>query len=162
MSNPSEVATLVEAEIYHLYVKRVYGYIYHRVGNVHEAEDLTAQVFMAAWEVLPRYQEKGIFGAWLFGIARNKVANFYRQRRPELHLERADQRAGDCCDPLTHLEQNEHLKQLSSLIEEFGQEEQELLRLRFAADLSYREIGAILGKSEAALKMKVKRLLRNL
>lgn len=171
MSDPSEIATLIEqsrkqpkafAEIYYLYVKRVYGYIYHQVGDVHDAEDLTTQVFMAAWDALPRYHEKGFFAAWLFGIARNKVANFYRQQRPEIPLEGSQNQPVDNWDPLTRLQHNEYIKYLSRLIKELGQEDQELLRLRFAADLTYREIGNILGKSEAATKMKMKRLLRDL
>lgn len=171
MNNPSEVATLVEharmqpaafAEVYHLYVKRVCGYIFHQVGDVHDAEDLTTQVFIAAWEALPRYQEKGIFAAWLFGIARNKVVNSYRLWRPKVHLEGSKHHSGDNWDPIHCLEQNESINQLLKLIGELGSEEREMLRLRFAANLSYREIGNILGKSEAAIKMKMMRLLRDL
>lgn len=171
MRNPSEVAYLVEqarkqpaafAEIYHLYVRRVYRYIYHQVGNVHDAEDLTAQVFMAAWESLPCYQEMGLFAAWLFGIARNKVSTFYRGRRAEIPLDGFRHQPSDSLDPPSHWQQIQDLRHLSRLLEELDPEEREMLRLRFAADLSYREIGIILNKSEAATKMKMKRLLQTL
>ncbi len=67
-------------EIYELYVKRVYRYLYSRAGNAQEAEDLTAQTFLAALESLDRFKEDGCFAAWLFGIARNKVVDHYRRR----------------------------------------------------------------------------------
>ena len=69
------------AELYRRYVRRVYRYLYSHVGEEAEAEDLTAQVFTAAWESRRRYQEQGAFAAWLFRIARNKIADYFRRER---------------------------------------------------------------------------------
>ena len=149
-------------ELYQRYVRRVYRYLYSHVGEASEAEDLTAQVFTAAWESRHRYQEQGAFAAWLFRIARNKIADHFRHRRPQVSLEGDDPPLKVDWDPLSQLVHNESLQQISHLINDLQPKEIELLRLRFAADLTYAEIGAALGQSEAASKMALRRLLDRL
>jgi RNA polymerase sigma-70 factor (ECF subfamily) len=152
----------VFAELYRRYVGRVYRYLYSHVGEAGEAEDLTAQVFTAAWESRLRYHEQGAFAAWLLSIARRKVADHFRRRRPQVSLEGDDPLLQVDWDPLSQLVQAESLQQLSCLVHRLSPREIELLRLRFAAELSYAEIGATLGKSEAAVKMAMHRLLEQL
>lgn len=127
------------AQLYRRYVGPVHRYVYSRVGNRADAEDLTAEVFMAALRRLPAYRERGAFAGWLFSIARRTVAGHHRRARPTA-----------CLDDLA--------RQLARLDEE----QRELLRLRYAAGLTYREIGQVLGKREATVKMAVHRLLGRL
>ena len=78
-------------KLYELYVDRVYNYIYYRVGNEPDAEDLTAKVFYKALNHIPHYHNRGKpFAAWLYRISRNLVANWYRdsQRRQMVALEK--------------------------------------------------------------------------
>lgn len=62
--------------LYEQYHKQIYSYIYYRVGNAHDAEDLTTRVFMRAMQHIVHYEDQGVpvFG-WLYRIARNLVAN---------------------------------------------------------------------------------------
>jgi len=150
------------AELYRRYVDRVYRYLYSHVGDAGEAEDLTAQVFTAAWESRQRYHEQGAFAAWLFSIARRKIADHFRHRRPQVSLEGEDPPLRVDWDPLSQLVHTESLQRLARLVHCLQPRQVELLRLRFAADLSYAEIGAALGKSEAAVKMAMHRLLEEL
>lgn len=150
------------AELYRRYVRRVYRYLYSHVGEAAEAEDLTAQVFTAAWESRHRYQERGAFAAWLFRIARNKIADHFRRRRPQVSLESDDPPLKEEWDPLGQLVHTESLQRLSRLVNCLQPTEIELLRLRFAAELTYAEMGVALGQSEAASKMAVRRLLDRL
>ena len=150
------------AELYRRYVRRVYRYLYSHVGEVAEAEDLTAQVFTAAWESRQRYREQGAFAAWLFRIARHKIADHFRRRRPQVSLEGDDPPLKVDWDPLGQLVHTESLQRLSRLVHCLQRKEIELLRLRFAAELTYAEIGAALGQSEAASKMALRRLLDRL
>jgi len=62
-------------QIYHLYIQPISRYLYSRIGNLPEAEDATAQTFLAALEALDRYQHKGHLAAWLFAIARLAVCH---------------------------------------------------------------------------------------
>jgi RNA polymerase sigma-70 factor (ECF subfamily) len=149
-------------ELYRRYVGRVYRYLFSHVGEATEAEDLTAQVFTAAWEGRHSYREQGAFAAWLFRIARHKIADHFRQRRPLFSLEGDDPPLKVDWDPLGQLVQSESLQRLSRLVHSLEPREIELLRLRFAADLTYAEIGVALGKSEAAIKMALHRLLDEL
>jgi RNA polymerase sigma factor (sigma-70 family) len=150
------------ATLYRRYVTPIYRYIYSRLSNVADAEDLTAQVFTEALEGLHRYREQGNFAAWLFTIARHKVSDYYRSQRPNLPLNEALDSPADDTDPLVHMVQEETLGRLAALVAQLDEEQQELLRLRFAGGLTYGEIGGIVGRSEAAIKMAVHRLLRRL
>jgi RNA polymerase sigma factor (sigma-70 family) len=150
------------AALYRRYVTPIYRYIYSRLGNVADAENLTAQVFTEALEGLHRYRERGNFAAWLFTIARHKVSDYYRRQRPNPPLNEALDSPVDGTDPLAHMVQEEALRRLAALVTRLDKEQQELLRLRFAGGLTYGEIGRIVGRSEAAIKMAVHRLLHRL
>ena len=131
------------ATLYRRYVTPIYRYLYSRVGNGADAEDLTAQVFTEALEGLHRYRERGNFAAWLFTIARHKVTDHYRRQRPHVPLNEALDSPADGADPLTHVVQEETLRRLAALVARLDEKQQELLRLRFAADLTYGEVHVI-------------------
>ena len=150
------------AALYWRYVTPVYRYLYSRVGHAADAEDLTAQVFTEALEGLSRYREGGSFAAWLFTIARHKAADHHRRQRPYVTLSEALDRPDEDEDPLARVVRNEALRRLAALVAQLDEEQQELLRLRFAGGLTYGEMGALTGRSEAAVKMAMHRLLRRL
>jgi len=144
------------AALYHRYLTPLYRYLYRRLGNTHDAEDLTAQVFTEALEGLVAYRERGKFVAWLFTIARHRLTDFYRQRVPAA-LD--DDLPSVEPDLLTAIETNDDHSHIASLLAQLDDEKQELLRLRFAAGLSFAEIAALEGRREAAVKMTIYRSL---
>jgi len=153
--------------LYHRYVTPVYRYLYKWVGDPAETEDMTSQVFIEALEGLAHYQEGGKFAggnfaAWLFTIARRKAIAAYRRQRPILPLDEAEEMPGSAEEPLEQVIQGERLKQMRALFAGLDEDQRELLVLRFTAGLSYAEIGTLLGRSEAAVKMAVYRLLRQM
>jgi RNA polymerase sigma-70 factor (ECF subfamily) len=152
--NPSEFTTL-----YDRYFRPIYRYLYSRVGSVPEAEDLTAQTFLAALEALPRYHQRGYFSAWLFTIARNKAMDYFRHRPAEPLDESLPDKAED---PLAQVIHSGQIKQLSYFVSRLNAEEQELIRLRCVADLSFAEIGASLGRKEDTVKKTFYRLAARL
>jgi len=146
--------------LYDRYIQRVYRYCYYRTNNVPDAEDLTAQIFLAALEALPRYRQDGHFAAWLFSIARRKVTDYYR-RAPHVPLEEA------ILPPLhtdlaVAVEISQHKERLLRLIQALGDEEQERIYLRYIAELSFAEIGSTLRKHEEAVKKSLYRLIARL
>lgn len=147
--------------LYERYVQPIYRYILSRVGSVRETEDITSQTFMAAYESLARYRERGQFSAWLFKIARSKMNDHFRRHRREVDLEAAGAIL-EREDALGALIRAEELSRVRSIIHCLHEEEQDLLRLRYVADLSFAEIAGILGKREDAVKKSVYRLLARL
>ena len=73
--------------LYRRYLPRVYRYVYRRVGNQQDAEDVTASVFIEALECLEDYREQGSFAGWLFTIAHRRVADHHRRQREGISLE---------------------------------------------------------------------------
>ncbi len=162
------------ALLYRRYLQPVYRYLIQRIGDPAEAEDLTSQVFMEALEGLVHYRDRGKFPAWLFTIARRRLIDSYRKRRPDVSIDQPnsdpDQEdeiekelhlAGEH-DLLDQMEQAETLSRVKQLIEALPEDHQEILRMRYAAGLSYEEMASVLKRSPAALKMAVHRLLEQL
>lgn len=149
-------------ELYERYHARVYRYVFHRVGNAADAEDITALVFMKALEALPTYQSRRSgFAPWLFRITRNSVVDHYRRGRRSDPLEAVEHHAPDA-DPLHHALGSESRAELRELVHALSPEQRDVILLRFAADLSFSEIASILKKNEPAVRMLLHRGLRKL
>ncbi len=147
------------AALYRRYVSRVYRYFYGRVGHAGDAEDLTAQLFLEVLQALPRYRPQGAFAAWLFTLVRRRAADFHRKPRPALPLEWAEEMIGSS-DPLGEVIQAERLARLSELYARLDGDRQELIRLHYGAGLTYKQVGQVLGRSEAAITMALQRTLQ--
>jgi RNA polymerase sigma-70 factor (ECF subfamily) len=143
--------------LYDRYVQRVYRYCYYRTSNAADAEDLTAQIFLAALEALPRYRQDGHFAAWLFSIARKKVADFHR-RKPHEPLD-------ETTLPPIHtdmdldMEKSQRRERLLRMIKSLAEDERELIHLRYVAELPFAEIARALKKNEDAVKKMLYRLI---
>jgi len=144
--------------LYERYVKKIYNYMYYRTGNERDAEDLTARVFQRALAHLEHYTERGLpFSAWLYRIAHNLVANWHRDqgRRKILPLEHAasQELQGLRAEmPEAVTETRQEREALLQAIRRLPGERQELLILKFVERLSNAEIGAIMNRSEGAVK----------
>jgi RNA polymerase sigma-70 factor (ECF subfamily) len=149
-------------QLYLSYIRPIYRYIFNKVGESRETEDLTAQVFLAALEGLPRYRHNGHFAAWLFSIARHKVADHFRSQHPELPIDVAYGESISMGDPLTTLIQTEEAHRMSGFIHKLDEEDQELLRLRFVAELNFGEIARLIHSNMETTKKRVYRLLAHL
>jgi RNA polymerase sigma-70 factor (ECF subfamily) len=151
-------------EIYDIFVERIYRYIYLKVNNKEEAEDLTQQVFTKAWEALPQFKfYKNPFSSWLYSIARNLIIDFYRKKKPDFSLD--GENALDVVDNLDLVEQfaiQEEVQRVLEFINQLPSEQKDLLLLRFVDDLSYDEIAAIMNKSPLTLRVIQHRALKRL
>ena len=147
-------------KIYQLYIQSIFRYLYSKIGSLPEAEDATAQTFLAALEALDRYQHRGHFAAWLFAIARRKGMDTFRTRR-QIPLENAE-RVPLETDLLQEVIQTDQIAALAKLISVLPEEEHELIRLRYIAELSFSEMGRLLNRNEDAVKKSLYRLLARL
>lgn len=150
-------------DLYERYVQRVYRYLLVRVGNVADAEDLTSQTFMAALENLHRYRGERPFLAWLFGIAKNKRADFYRQQKPEDDLDTADNFVNDDVETADEqVERQLQIEMISRKLQAIAPDRAEALTLRLFGHMEIDEIARFMGKQEAAVRMLIHRGLRDL
>jgi RNA polymerase sigma-70 factor, ECF subfamily len=151
--------------LYRKYLKKVYTYIYYRVGNVEDAEDITESVFLHALLHLDGYQDRGIpFSAWLLRIAHNLVANWHRNagKRRVVGLESADYLLDSAPTPEEVIESREDVRELRQALMRLSAERQQALILRFAEGLKHREIGEVMGKSAGAVKVLIHRSIASL
>jgi RNA polymerase sigma-70 factor (ECF subfamily) len=148
------------APLYQRFIEPVYRYLYSRVGNRQDAEDLAAQTFLSALQALPRYRHRN-FSAWLFSIARNKAMDHFRKSGREVNAEIPDYFAIPSHIP-EQVSQTQEMQKLFGLVQSLRPYDQELIRLRYVADLTFAEMGAVLGKNEDAVKKALYRLLDKL
>lgn len=141
--------------LYERFVGRIYNYVYYRVGNRHDAEDLTARTFQRALASVSRFESRGVpISAWFYRIAHNLVANFHRDRsrRQTIPLESLVSQRADVEAPHVAAERNERSRALLDAIRRLPEDRQQLVLLKYNEHLSNAEIGTVMGKTESAVK----------
>jgi RNA polymerase sigma-70 factor, ECF subfamily len=153
--------------LYDHYVDQIYAYVHHRVGHRQTAEDLVGDVFLRALRRINTFRWQGVdFGAWLMTIARNRVNDHFKSAR--FRLEATVDEVFDVPgepDP-DHPEQallsSDLARQVHEAIRKLKPEQAEVLYLRFIQHLNVAETGAVMGKSEGAIKALQYRALKSL
>ena len=153
-------------ELYRTHLRDVYSYAYYRIGNHHDAEDLTEQTFLQAYRHFERAQRESDgrpLRPWLIRIAHNLAANYYRDRsrRPQTQLEDASVvPAPYGTEQLA--EGREELKEVLAGVSKLPDDRREALIMRFALDMDNREIARALGRTEGATKVLLHRAIKQL
>ncbi len=141
------------AGLYEEYYDKIARYAYAHIGDRSEAEDIAGEVFLKALESLKSYRERGIpMQAWLFRIAHNLVVDHLRKaaKRKTVSIDTVE--IVSDIDPVTAVEKNMELERLTKAMEQLTQEQREVLRLRFFGELTSKEAGSILKKSDGAVR----------
>jgi len=139
------------ASLYDEYFDRIAHYVYVRVGDRNEAEDLAGEVFVRALE--SSYKERGIpMQAWLFKIAHNQVVDHLRKatKRKTVPIDTVQTETGE--DPVATAEKSIEIERVNEAMQKLTPEQREVVRLRFFGDLSSKEVGAIMRKSDGAVR----------
>ena len=147
------------AALFERHANRVYAFVARRVRERREVEDITSEVFHQALRNLKRYEYRGVpFSAWLFKIATNTIAQHGRDtaRAKEDPWDKADAH-----EPVTD-EDAERRAVVFDLLKRLPEDQQKVVRLRYAEQKSMREIAADMIRSEAAVKQLHYRALENL
>jgi RNA polymerase sigma-70 factor (ECF subfamily) len=151
-------------QLYLLHFDRIYSYLHISVGNRHDAEDLTTQTFLKMLEAIGRFRWRSVpFSAWLFRIAHNVAMDHFRASRRIL-LEEEVPEPEDSAERSAEEEAMQSIGRASmfELIERLSPDQQQVLTLKFVFNFSNAEVGAILGKSEGAIKSLQHRALASL
>jgi RNA polymerase sigma-70 factor, ECF subfamily len=153
-------------ELYRAHLRDVYSYSYYRIGNHHDAEDLTEQTFLQAYRHFERAQREANgrpLRPWLIRIAHNLAANYYRDRarRPVTQLDDASVlTAPHGTEEM--VEEREELKEVLQGVSKLPDDRREALIMRFALGMDNREIARALGRSEGATKVLLHRAIKQL
>ena len=140
--------------LYDRHVVRVYRHIYYMMGNAAEAEDLTAQAFLQAWQAIDRYQVRGApFVSWLLRIAHNLAVSYLRSRRDGSELPETLVDHSRHNNPEEVLQRRAEEERVRQAILRLREEQRQVIMLRFVEDLEYREVAEIVGKSVAAVRV---------
>lgn len=150
--------------LYRRYVDRVYGYCFYLLGDHHDAEDVTERTFLAALDAIDRFRDDGAsFRSWLFRIAHNQLVNALRtrSRRRTDPLDGLPERASGE-DPAAAATAADEARRVRRALDRLSEDRRQVVVLRFVDGLSAREIGAVLGRSEGAVRVLQHRALREL
>lgn len=152
------------AQLYNAYVDKIYKYIYYKVGNTPDAEDLCEQVFLKAWEAIGRYTWCGYpFSSWLYKLAHNLVVDHYRSKREALPLNDILSTADEpIIDPEAALNLSLDAAELSDAMAQLTQEQRQVIALKFIEGYDNAEIAQMLNKKEGAIRALQYRALRSL
>ena len=153
-------------ELYRAHLRDVYSYAYYRVGDHHDAEDLTEQTFLQAYRHFERAQRESNgrpLRPWLIRIAHNLAANFYRDRsrKPQTSIEDAGIIKAPH-DTETLVEGREELRAILEGVQKLPDDRREALIMRFALGMDNREIARAMGRSDGATKVLIHRAIRQL
>jgi RNA polymerase sigma factor (sigma-70 family) len=170
---PADVHASFEA-VYRAHLPEVWRYVRARVPDDGGAQDVTSDAFLRALRSWERYDPgRGSVGAWLCGIARHAVADWWRGRRPE-HLvgdlgsvaafeaAASDAAGSDADAPEAVALRSEGADEVRHHLGRLTEREREVVALRFGAGLSSPEVGAVLGISPTAARMAVHRAVTKL
>lgn len=130
----------------------VYGYIYSLCKNENLTEELTAQTFLKAIEHFSSYNGTGKLSSWLCAIAKNEYLHYLRHNKRRIDNEDIEA-AADNTRLETQLEDKEAAMRLHQLIHNLEEPYHEVFVLRVFAELSFREIGTVMGWSESRARV---------
>ena len=165
MSEKALSARETFACLYDEYLDKVYRYIQYRVNNMHLAEDLTSTVFEKALVNFGKFSnDRASFSTWIFSIARNAVIDHYRVsgKRQTVPLEEVTAQSSGEQSPEEQLERKDERERLNLRLEELSEDEREIVRLKFGAELNNRQIAKMLGLSESNVGTKLYRAIRKM
>jgi RNA polymerase sigma-70 factor, ECF subfamily len=154
------------SDLYRAHLRDVYSYAYYRVGNHHDAEDLTEQTFLQAYRHFERAQRESRgrpLRPWLIRIAHNLAANLYRDRarKPATPIDESTTLiAPHTTEQL--VEGREELTRVLGGVQRLPEDRREALIMRFALGMDNREIARALGRSDGATKVLIHRAVKQL
>ena len=141
-------------ELYDRYLERVYRYLYFRLGSQPEAEDLSEQVFLKAWEAMGRFRWQGRpFLAWLYRLTHNVLIDHHRSKRPTTSLNDPE-RPLDLVSEAAAVELTQRLDAhvLAAGIRELTPEQQQVIVLKFVDGMENAQIAQVMDKREGAIR----------
>jgi len=141
------------ASLYEEYYGKIANYAYAKIGNRLEAQDIAGEVFLRALRSLESYKEHGIpMQIWLFKIAHNLIVDYYRKAARGRTVPIDNIELADNSNPADEIEKRDDFARVSRVMEQLTDGQKEVLELRFLSELTSKEVGIIMGKSDGAVR----------
>lgn len=150
--------------LYDYYLPKIYRFILLKVGHREEAEDLSHQVFLKAWQNISGYSEKGFpFSSWLYRIARNSIIDSYRRSKPSVNIDEAIGMEELVSRPdVGKIDDKKTISEIMKFLQDLKGDEKDVVIMRFIEELSIKEIAESIRKSEGAVKVIQHRAIKKL
>jgi RNA polymerase sigma-70 factor (ECF subfamily) len=150
-------------DLYDRYVDGIYRYLAFRVRNPTDAEDLSEQVFLRAWQAIGSYRPTGRpFSAWLYSIARNLVIDHFRASRPSVGLPEDALAPAGFAEPAVVLDQTLAMDRFREALQKLTPDQQQVIILRFIEGLGYEDVAEAIGKTSGTVRVIQHRALSKL
>ena len=150
--------------LYDNHIKPIYRFVLLKTGNRADAEDITHQVFLSAWQNVKNYKTQGFpFSSWLYKIASNAVIDHWRTKKPSVSIELVSENFLPSSDKheIT-LDDKLKAQSIHAALVHLEPEQQNVIILKFVDELSNKEIAESLGKSEGAVRVIQHRAIKKL
>ncbi len=151
-------------ELYDLYVEKIFRFVYYKISNREEAEDLTGDIFLKAWQYLisDGTEKVDSFNAFIYRIARNCVIDVYRRRavRQECPIDMLAYQVPDPDNIKERVSDKEQITRVLADLRKLKQDYQDIIFMKYIEELSTKEIAAILDKSQANVRVTAHRALK--
>lgn len=143
---------------------KVFTYLMYRVNfNRETAEDLLMDIILKAYENLDKFNpEKGSFKSWVFAIAHNELANYWRGNQVTVSLDNINEYEDHAYSKyMAHEETSQNIEnqKIWKVLEFMTNSDKEILLLRFMDDLDYKEISNVTGKEQGAIRTQLSRAM---
>jgi RNA polymerase sigma-70 factor (ECF subfamily) len=151
-------------QLYDHYQPMIYRFVAVKVSRREEAEDITHQVFLSAWQNIKSYEHRGHpFSSWLYQVARNQVIDHYRAKRINTDIEAIDPEyfAAPASVEFT-LPMKLQMETVREAMQKLKQDYQDIIIMRFVEEISIKEAAVALNKTEGAIKLMQHRAIREL
>jgi RNA polymerase sigma-70 factor (ECF subfamily) len=152
-------------QLYDTYVDQIFRYVYYKVGNITESQDLTGQTFLKAFENIESYEVRDVaFSSWLYRIAHNLVVDHFRResKRERLSIDEQPPAPSDQGNPAETVMADMESERLYEAMQKLTHNQREVLVLKFIDNLSNGQVAEIMGVTVGAVKSTQKRGLLSL
>jgi RNA polymerase sigma-70 factor (ECF subfamily) len=149
--------------LYDRYFEQIFQYIFNRTQDEETCADLCSQVFLKAIQRLSDYTFRGVpFSAWLFRIAANEVAQFYRHSKKMRVVSVEESSLGLMLDEMEEDDLEAYRGLLVPALDELKEGDLEIIEMRFFEQRPFKEIADVLGITESNAKVRTYRVLERL
>lgn len=149
--------------LYERYFETIFRFIYRRVADEALSSDICSKVFLKALQNINGYSFRGVpFSSWLYRLASNEVAQYYRQQKKKRVVSIEDSHINSIIESDEPGDQEQQLQQMISALDQLREKDLILIELRFFEERPFKEIAEIIGITEPNAKMKTYRALNKL